>query len=111
MALKIEKAGDGFKATELWKSTAAYQYNTPVIKDGLLFGLSPEKTFFCMDSKSGKLLWSDETPRGEAGGVLSAGPVIVAVIGPAGAGKGGAPGKGGAGGGKGGGRKGGFGTP
>jgi outer membrane protein assembly factor BamB len=96
MALKIDKDGDGFKATEQWKSTAGYQYNTPVLKDGLLFGLSAEKTFFCMDAQTGKVLWTDETPRGEAGGVLSAGSVIVALTGPAAGGKGG--GKGGFGG-------------
>ncbi len=110
IALKIEKTGDGFKAIELWKSTAAYQYNTPVLKDGLLFGLSPEKTFFCMDAKDGKILWTDETPRGEAGGLLNAGSVIVALTGPAVGGKAGGGGKGPPGGAKGGGKgKGGFG--
>lgn len=113
MALKIDKMADGFKATELWKSTSAYQYNTPVLKDGLLFGLSQDKKFFCMDAKDGKILWTDETPRGEAGGVLNAGSVIVAVTGPAMGGKGGGFGKGGGkGGAKGGGKgkgKGGFG--
>jgi outer membrane protein assembly factor BamB len=108
-ALKIEKTGDGFKATQLWKSTAAYMYNTPVLKDGLLFGLSAEKKFFCMDAKDGKVLWTDETARGEAGGVLDAGTVIVAVTGPATPGMGGGPGGGKGGGGKGGGGKGGFG--
>jgi outer membrane protein assembly factor BamB len=88
-AVKIEKKGDGFTATELWKSKAAYQYNTPVLKDGLLFGLSAEKKFFCMDAKTGKVLWTDTTARGEAGGVLNAGSVILAVTGPAAMGGGG----------------------
>ena len=99
MALKIDKSGDAFKATELWKGESAYQYNTPVLRDGLLFGLSPERKFFCMDATSGKVLWTDDTPRGEAGGVVNAGSVIVAVTGPAMGGKAGAkggPGKGGA---------------
>lgn len=82
MALKIEKMGDKFTATEQWKSTAAYQYNTPVLKGGLLFGLSGDKKFFCMEAKSGKVLWTDTTPRGEAGGVLSAGNVVLALVGP-----------------------------
>jgi outer membrane protein assembly factor BamB len=85
-ALHIEKKGDSFTATELWKSTGTYQYNTPVLKDGLLFGLSLDKTFFCMDGKTGKVLWTDDTPRGEAGGVLNAGSVILALTGPAAAG-------------------------
>jgi outer membrane protein assembly factor BamB len=84
LALKIDKKGEGFTATELWKSTGSYQYNTPVLKDGLLFGLtSGKKNFYCMDAKTGKVLWTDETPRGEAGGIVSAGSVILAVTGPA----------------------------
>jgi outer membrane protein assembly factor BamB len=83
MALKIEKKDDAFTTTELWKGTGAYQYNTPVLKDGLLFGLSGSRTFFCMDAKTGKALWTDNTPRGEAGGVFSAGSVILAWTGPA----------------------------
>jgi outer membrane protein assembly factor BamB len=89
MALKIAKDGDSFKATQLWKGTASYQYNTPVLRDGLLFGLSPTKSFYCADAKTGKVLWTDDTPRGEAGGVVSAGPVLLAVTGPAAGGGGG----------------------
>jgi outer membrane protein assembly factor BamB len=83
MALKIEKKDDKFTATELWKGPGAYQYSTPVLKDGLLFGLSGSRTFFCMDANTGKVLWTDTTPRGEAGGVLNAGAVILAWTGPA----------------------------
>lgn len=82
-ALQIEKKGDSFTATELWKSTGTYKYNTPVLRDSLLFGLSPGKSFFCMDGKTGKVLWTDDTARGEAGGVLNAGSVILALTGPA----------------------------
>ena len=70
-ALKIEKKADGFVATEVWSGVSSYQYNTPVLKDDLLFGLSSDKKFFCMDAKTGKVLWTDKTPRGEAGGVLT----------------------------------------
>ena len=84
MALNIEKTGDGFKATELWKSTAAYQYNTPVLKDGLLFGLSPEKTFFCMDAKSGK--GKGGGGKGGFGGEVAAGDAELIVFEPSSAG-------------------------
>ena len=83
MALNIDKKDDKFTATELWKGTGAYQYNTPVLKDGLLFGLSGGRTFFCMDAKTGKVLWTDDTPRGEADGVFNAGSMILAWTGPA----------------------------
>ena len=82
-AHKVEKMGEGFEATKLWEvNDMPYQYNTPVLKDGFLFGLSAAKEFFCMDPKTGKVLWTDKTERGEGGGVLNAGAVILAVTGP-----------------------------
>jgi outer membrane protein assembly factor BamB len=82
MAYKVAKKGDAFAVTEVWKTQQlAYQYNTPVLKDGLLFGLSSGKKFFCADARTGKVLWTDKTTRGEAGGVLDAGPVILALTG------------------------------
>jgi outer membrane protein assembly factor BamB len=80
VAFKVEKKGDAYEATEVWKvKAAAYQYNTPVLKDGLLFGLSADKKFFCMDAKTGNELWKDATARGETAGILDAGPVILAL--------------------------------
>ncbi len=41
IAYKIEKKDDTFNAKEAWKSsTASGMYNTPTLKDGLLYGLS-----------------------------------------------------------------------
>ena len=84
VALKIEKDGDGFAAKPLWKKKEApHQYNTPVLKDGLLFGLVPAgrgaTNFFCMDAKTGDVLWTDDTKRGECGTVLDAGSVLLAL--------------------------------
>jgi outer membrane protein assembly factor BamB len=86
IAHKIEKKGDGFDAsTKLWEvKDLPYQYNTPIIKEGLLYGLSAAKRFYCMDPKTGKVLWTDSVQRGESGGVVNAGSVILAVTGPAG---------------------------
>jgi outer membrane protein assembly factor BamB len=82
VAHKIEKKGDGFDASPVWKvESAPYQYSTPVLKDGLIYGLSSGKTFYCMDAKTGQQVWKDSTPRGEAGGVLNAGSVILALTG------------------------------
>jgi outer membrane protein assembly factor BamB len=78
-ALKIEKQGDGFAAKELWKSESPNQFNTPVLKDGLLFGLSGRRSFFCMNAQTGDVLWNDSTPRGECGAVLDAGSVLLAL--------------------------------
>ena len=80
-AIKIEKKADGFVAEELWSNAGvAVQFNSPVLKDGLLFGFSNRNHLFCINAKSGKLAWTD-TQRGRGGfaAVLDAGSVMLAL--------------------------------
>jgi outer membrane protein assembly factor BamB len=79
-AFKVEKKDGGFAATEAWKVTkAAGIYNTPVLKDGRLYGLSGRgtTTIFCLDAKDGKELWADDGKRGDCGTILDAGAVLL----------------------------------
>ena len=60
-AVKLEKKGDEFAAKDLWSNKDnSVIYNTPVIKNGLLFGLSERSTLFCINVESGKTAWSSE---------------------------------------------------
>ena len=80
-AVKIEKQGDVFTAKEVWSNPdVSVQFNTPVLRDGLLFGLSDKGMFFCLDAKTGKTDWTDTTKRGgNFAAVLDAGSVILAM--------------------------------
>jgi len=80
-AVKIEKQDDGFAAKELWSNPqVAVQFNTPVLKDGLIFGLSDKGMFFCLDAKTGKTDWIDTIKRGgNFAAILDAGSVILAM--------------------------------
>ena len=40
------------------------QFNTPVLTDGLLFGLSDKGVFFCINATDGKTAWTDTVKRG-----------------------------------------------
>ena len=54
-AVSIEKQADGFVAKEIWSnSEIAPQFNTPILKDGLLFGLSNRGNLFCVNSRTGQ---------------------------------------------------------
>jgi hypothetical protein len=47
IALKVAKKGDSYAASEVWKKKdAATPYITPVLKDGLLFGVSSGRKFY-----------------------------------------------------------------
>jgi outer membrane protein assembly factor BamB len=101
-AVKLEKADSGLAAKELWSnSEKSVQFNTPVLKNGLLFGLTQGNELFCLNAQ-GQTAWDapvGETapgsgpPPGRGGGggrgrgggrggygsIVDAGPVLLAL--------------------------------
>ncbi len=58
-AVQFEKEGDKITAKELWKNPdKSVQFNTPVIRDGLLYGITQGNELFCLNAKDGKDAWS-----------------------------------------------------
>jgi outer membrane protein assembly factor BamB len=80
-AVKIEKQADRFTAKELWSNTElATQFNTPVLNNGLLFGLSNRGNLFCINAQNGETAWIEETRRDRGGfaAMVDGGSVIFA---------------------------------
>lgn len=79
-ALRIEADGGAFTVRELWtNSDVAVQFSTPLLKDGLLYGLSERGNFFCLKADTGALAWTD--PKGGLGAygcILDGGSVLLA---------------------------------
>jgi len=68
-ALKLEKDGDKFAAKELWNNPdKSVQFNTPVLKDGKLYGLAGNNEIFCLNAKDGTTAWSAPFPSGAPAG-------------------------------------------
>ena len=81
-AIRIEKQGDGFVPKELWNNTElGTKFNTPVIKDGFLYGLSNGRKFYCMDAAKGLTMWTDTTMNSDFGALLNCGSVIMSLPG------------------------------
>jgi outer membrane protein assembly factor BamB len=80
-AFKIEKEGDAFTAKETWSNPeTAVQFNTPLLKNGLLFGLSARDALFCVNAQDGKTLWTAPTSgRRGFGSLVDAGSVLVSL--------------------------------
>ena len=79
-AVKIEKQGDGFTANELWSNAElGVQFSTPVLRQGLLFGLSDRNNLFCINAQTGQTAWAEATTRGSRGfgSIVAAGPCLV----------------------------------
>jgi outer membrane protein assembly factor BamB len=75
-AVKIEKEGDAFTAKELWKNPdGSVMFNTPVLKNGFLYGLTANNDFFCINATDGKTAWkAPVTPPAPAPAATEAQP-------------------------------------
>ena len=81
-AIKIGKQGNTFITKELWSNPElGTQYNTPVLKDGLLFGLSDGGNLFCINAQNGQTAWTDATQRDRGGftSIVDAGSCLLAL--------------------------------
>lgn len=80
-AVKIEREGVGFITKELWSNPElAPQFNSPVLKDGLLFGFSDRGYLYCMSAQNGQTAWTDTTQRGRGfAAILDAGSCLMAL--------------------------------
>jgi outer membrane protein assembly factor BamB len=78
-AVKIEKKGDAFAATEVWSSPVAVAFSTPVLKDGMLYGDSDKGDLFCLDAKTGTTVWTQPAKLGGYAAMLDLGSAVVAL--------------------------------
>lgn len=72
-AFKIEKKDGALAGKELWSNNDnSVKFNTPVVKDGMVFGLSERNNLFCIN-KDGKTAWSSPIGAASGGGGGSGG--------------------------------------
>jgi outer membrane protein assembly factor BamB len=78
-AVKLEKQGEQIAAKELWSNKDnGVQFNTPVLKNGLVFGISDKNVLFCINTQNSQTAWTSKTD-GERGygSVVDAGSILV----------------------------------
>lgn len=77
-AAKIEKQEGEFSPKEIWNNkTIGTGFNTPVLKDGLLFGISDKGNLFCLNAQTGQEAWTGTNPIDRFAEILDAGPVLM----------------------------------
>jgi outer membrane protein assembly factor BamB len=58
-AVSLEPEAAALAVRELWSNPDnSLMYNSPVLKDGLLFGLSNSDNLFCINAENGQTVWS-----------------------------------------------------
>ncbi len=68
-AVKLVKKDDKVEAEKRWSnSDSVVIYNTPVVKDGLVYGISTDNKLFCIKEEDGKTQWSTALPAAGGGG-------------------------------------------
>jgi outer membrane protein assembly factor BamB len=89
-AVKIAKEGDNVTAKKLWSNENGVQFNTPVVTNGLVFGLSDNSNLFCINAETGKTNWTAPVGAPAGGGgrrgggrgygsIVDAGSVLLAL--------------------------------
>ncbi len=79
-AVKIVKQGEVFSAEKIWDNAeVAIQYNTPVLKDGFLYGLSDKGFFFCLNAQTGQTAWITTKKESGFGAIVDAGSCLLAL--------------------------------
>lgn len=79
-AVKIEKDSDRFTVKTLWSNDdLGTTFNTPVLRDKFLYGISKLGNIFCINAKTGKTAWVSEIKLDRFGSVVNAGSVLLAL--------------------------------
>lgn len=77
-AIKIEKTGDEFVPKELWSNkTVGAKWNTPVLKDGFLYGFTDQKRIYCLNASNGQTAWIDNAVNSDFATIIDCGSVIL----------------------------------
>lgn len=84
-ALKIDKEGERYTVKDTWTAERdmSVQFSTPVLKNGLLFGISSRNFLFCLNPENGKKpLWAERVRDDQRGygSVVDAGSVLLVLM-------------------------------
>jgi outer membrane protein assembly factor BamB len=77
-AIEVVKQGDNLVTKELW-STAEIgsKWNTPVLKEGFLYGFTDQRRIYCLNAASGKTGWIDAATNSDFATIVDCGSVVI----------------------------------
>ena len=77
-AIKVEMNGTGYVPKELWSNNeVGAKWNTPILKDGFLYGFTDQKRIYCLNSTTGKTAWIDNAVNSDFATIVDCGSVIL----------------------------------
>jgi outer membrane protein assembly factor BamB len=77
-AIQISKDGNKFVTRELWQNPdIGAKWNTPILKDGFLYGFTDQRRIYCLNASDGKTAWYDSAINSDFATILDCGSVII----------------------------------
>jgi outer membrane protein assembly factor BamB len=77
-AIQVSREGSKYVIKELWSnSEVGAKWNTPVLKDGHLYGFTDQRRIYCLDAATGKIAWYDNTVNSDFATIVDCGTVII----------------------------------
>lgn len=77
-AIKVEKSGNEYVTKEIWSNTGVgAKWNTPVLKDGFLYGFTDQKRIYCLKATTGETAWIDNVVHSDFATIVDCGSVII----------------------------------
>lgn len=77
-AVQVTKEGDLYVPREIWSNTeVGAKWNTPILKDGFLYGFTDQRRIYCIDAATGKTRWLDDAINSDFATIVDCGPVII----------------------------------
>lgn len=77
-AIEVVKDGAVFKTKDLWNNPAVgAKWNTPVLKDGFLYGFSDQRRIYCVNASSGETAWIDNATNSDFATLVDCGSVLI----------------------------------
>jgi outer membrane protein assembly factor BamB len=77
-AVKIEKQDDQYTVKELWDNPATgAKWNTPVLKNGFLYGFTDTKKAYCINAADGQTVWTDTNPTSDFATLVDCGSLLI----------------------------------
>ena len=77
-AIQINKEGDKFVTKELWHNPdIGAKWNTPILKDGFLYGFTDIRRIYCLNATTGATAWYDNATNSDFATIVDCGSVII----------------------------------
>jgi outer membrane protein assembly factor BamB len=77
-ALEVVKEQNGFKTKELWNNPAVgAKWNTPVLKNGYLYGFTDQRRIYCINASTGETAWVDNATNSDFATLVDCGSVLI----------------------------------